>query len=409
MTKNISENVIEVVNLNKTFHSESSSRTIKEAFINLGNAALGKKSYHSKKGDYTALKGVSFAVKKSEFFGIVGRNGSGKSTLLKILAGVYSPTNGSVRTSGKLTPFIELGVGFNPELSGKDNVYLNGALLGFTRKQMDAMYDEIVDFAELNEFMDTKLKNYSSGMQVRLAFSVAIRAQSDILLLDEVLAVGDAAFQKKCFDYFMQLKKNKQTVILVTHDMSAVRQYCDRVALIDKGVVKFLGTAERGAQEYQKMFSEDLSKSVNQTGTVKAKEDRWGSGSLKATASKVKLNKDSIQIDVDYKAFTNLDTAILGFTIYNSKGVNILEGNTLRMRQPVGSIKKGMSYSISWEIPNILATGTYNIAVACCDLSATKFYDWLNNAAEFTIEKHGNTAGVVDPKIILRKVEITNG
>lgn len=197
-----------------------------------------------------ALNDVSFEVKKGEFFGIVGRNGSGKSTLLKILAGIYTPTSGSVAVNGKLTPFIELGVGFNPELSGRDNVFLNGALLGFNRKEMLAMYDDIVEFAEIERFMDQKLKNYSSGMQVRLAFSIAIRANTDILVLDEVLAVGDESFQRKCFAYFKQLKKDKKTVILVTHDMGAAKKFCDRAILLDKGAIVATGSPDEVTNQY---------------------------------------------------------------------------------------------------------------------------------------------------------------
>lgn len=197
-----------------------------------------------------ALKKVSFDIKKGEFFGIVGRNGSGKSTLLKIIAGIYQPTDGSVKINGSLVPFIELGVGFDPELSGRENVYLNGALLGFSKKQIDRMYHEIVEFAELERFMDQKLKNYSSGMQVRLAFSVAIRAQSDILVLDEVLAVGDSAFQQKCFDYFDQMREDKKTVILVTHDMSAVKRFCSRAVFIEHGQIKAIGSPEDIADKY---------------------------------------------------------------------------------------------------------------------------------------------------------------
>src|SRR5690606_7141480 len=155
----------------------------------------GRRKYEKQQ----VLKDINFEIKKGEFFGIVGRNGSGKSTLLKLLAGIYSPDSGHVQVNGKLVPFIELGVGFNPELTGRENVFLNGALLGFNRKEMESMYEEIVEFAELERFMDQKLKNYSSGMQVRLAFSIAIRAKADILVLDEVLAVGDEAFQKKCY------------------------------------------------------------------------------------------------------------------------------------------------------------------------------------------------------------------
>lgn len=204
--------------------------------------------------EYKALKGIDLDIKKGEFIGILGRNGAGKSTLLKIIAEIYRPTSGSVEVHGKLVPFIELGVGFNPNLSGRDNVYLNGAMLGFTRQEVLAMYDEIVAFAELEKFMDQKLKNYSSGMKVRLAFSVAIKANADILLLDEVLAVGDAAFQRKCYDYFDSLKENKKTIIFVTHNMAAVRRFCSRVAVIDKGMIVFDGDAAEGANHYDSLF-----------------------------------------------------------------------------------------------------------------------------------------------------------
>jgi ABC-type polysaccharide/polyol phosphate transport system ATPase subunit len=203
------------------------------------------------------LKGISFDIKEGEFFGIVGRNGSGKSTLLKLLAQIYTPDHGSVAIDGSLTPFIELGVGFNPELTGRENVYLNGALLGFDRKQVSQMYPDIVQFAEIENFMDQKLKNYSSGMQVRLAFSIAIRAESDILLIDEVLAVGDAAFQQKCFKYFENLKRQKRTIVFVSHDMSSVKEFCDRAVIIDKGEIKQIGKPVDIAKAYDRLNFED--------------------------------------------------------------------------------------------------------------------------------------------------------
>lgn len=204
------------------------------------------------------LDGVSFEVNKGDFFGIVGRNGSGKSTLLKLIAGVYAPTAGEVRLHGGLTPFIELGVGFNPELSGRDNVFLNGALLGYDRKQMAEMYDGIVEFAELGPYMDQKLKNYSSGMQVRLAFSIAIKAKNDILIFDEVLAVGDEAFQRKCLDVFERYKAEGQTVILVTHDMETVRQYCNKAILISEGKLLRAGDPQKIADEYSRLNQKQI-------------------------------------------------------------------------------------------------------------------------------------------------------
>jgi ABC-2 type transport system ATP-binding protein len=282
---------IKVDHVSKTFklpHEKQNS--VKGALINLHKRGFEKQQ---------VLKDVSFEIKKGEFFGIVGRNGSGKSTLLKILAGIYSPSSGSVQVSGKLTPFIELGVGFNPELTGRENVYLNGALLGFSRKEMQKMYNEIVEFAELERFMDQKLKNYSSGMQVRLAFSIAIRAKSEVLVLDEVLAVGDSAFQRKCYDHFMLLKKNKQTVVLVTHDMGAVRQYCDRAIMINEGKIVERGDPEEIAQAYQRLFTSEI-ESVEESGQLQEGDKHWGTGRIRARAPKVKVDSRNRMASAEY-------------------------------------------------------------------------------------------------------------
>lgn len=236
--------VVKVDHVSKYFRLPTeSTQSLRTALVNRFKGIKGYKEQH-------VLKDISFDVYEGDFFGIVGRNGSGKSTLLKIISQIYVPEKGSVTVDGKLVSFIELGVGFNPELTGRENIYLNGAMLGFTTEEIDAMYDDIVDFAELAEFMNQKLKNYSSGMQVRLAFSVAIKAQGDILILDEVLAVGDEAFQRKCNDYFMERKKSGKTTILVTHDMGAVKKYCNRAVLIEKGLVKVQGEPYEVANQY---------------------------------------------------------------------------------------------------------------------------------------------------------------
>lgn len=243
-----SDIALSVTNLHKSFRLPTERAWgLKQALF---NRIRGIKGYK----EQNVLNGLSFSIKKGEFVGIVGRNGSGKSTLLKTLAGIYYPEKGKIVVDGTLVPFIELGVGFNPELTGRENVYLNGAMLGFSNLEMDRMYDEIWKFAELEDFQDQKLKNYSSGMQVRLAFSIAIRAKGDILLLDEVLAVGDAAFQKKCNDYFASLHGN-QTVILVTHTMENVRKFCDRAILVDGGEIKMDGDPKIIADAYLKLFS----------------------------------------------------------------------------------------------------------------------------------------------------------
>lgn len=256
-----SEPVIHVDHLSKNFRLPiEKSTSIKGAVVNV---------FRHKKGYDTlrALKDISFDVENGDFFGIVGRNGSGKSTLLKLLAGIYTPSSGGLHVQGKLVPFIELGVGFNPELTGRENVFLNGALLGFNRKQMEGMYNDIVGFAELKRFMDQKLKNYSSGMQVRLAFSIAIRARGDILLLDEVLAVGDAAFQQKCFDYFETLKKDKKTVVFVSHDMMAVSRFCTKAIYIKDGDLIKNGTPEEVAEIYKLENIESVSERQKNSGT----------------------------------------------------------------------------------------------------------------------------------------------
>ena len=242
------ENAVEVKHISKSFILPTERAWgLKQAIF---NRLRGVKGYR----EQNVLKDISFSVKKGEFLGIVGRNGSGKSTLLKILSGIYYPEKGSVIINGNLVPFIELGVGFNPELTGRENVYLNGALLGFSNKEMEKMYDDIWKFAELEEFQDQKLKNYSSGMQVRLAFSIAIRAKGDILVLDEVLAVGDAEFQQKCNEYFASLKNREQTIILVTHDMASVERFCDRAIMIEDGKIAIKGDPKKVAKAYMDLW-----------------------------------------------------------------------------------------------------------------------------------------------------------
>jgi len=252
------EVAIRINDIHKEFILPQSKNTsVKQAAVNIVR--------RNNKVTQKVLDGVSFDINKGDFFGIVGRNGSGKSTLLKLIAGVYYPTSGNIEVNGGLTPFIELGVGFNPELSGRDNVYLNGALLGFTRAQMNQMYDEIVDFAELGPFMDQKLKNYSSGMQVRLAFSIAIKAKNDVLIFDEVLAVGDEAFQQKCLNIFEKYKRSGQTVILVTHDMDTVRKFCTKAALISGGKLVDIGNPRKIADEYTRLNQLEIDNESDRT------------------------------------------------------------------------------------------------------------------------------------------------
>lgn len=198
-----------------------------------------------------ALQDVGFTVEAGEFFGVFGPNGSGKSTLLRVLAGIYVPDRGVVRVNGLLSPFIELGVGFNHELNARDNIRINGTLAGLSTRDIDSRFDAILEFAELERFVDQKLKNYSSGMLMRLAYSIAIQIPFDVLLLDEVLAVGDESFQQKCFATFERFKEEGKTVVLVTHDLGLLSDFCDRVLLLENGVVRAIGRAEEVVDVYR--------------------------------------------------------------------------------------------------------------------------------------------------------------
>jgi ABC-type polysaccharide/polyol phosphate transport system ATPase subunit len=198
-----------------------------------------------------ALKNVSFEVEQGEFFGIFGPNGSGKSTLLRILAGIYVQDSGHVRVNGLLSPFIELGVGFDVELTARDNIKINTTLAGLTKRELERTFDDILEFAELERFVDQQLKNYSSGMLMRLAFAIAIQIPFDLLLLDEVLAVGDESFQQKCFATFDRFKEEGKTIILVTHQLELLNHFCDRVLLLENGVVRAAGPPEEVIEGYR--------------------------------------------------------------------------------------------------------------------------------------------------------------
>lgn len=249
----VDNSAVKATALSKTFLIQHERiTTLRGLFINM----LKKRTSER----FKALDGVSFAVKKGECFGIIGRNGSGKSTLLKILAGIYRADCGEVEVHGRISPFLELGIGFHHELSGRDNVLLNGAVLGLTQKEIAARFDEIVAFAELERFIDQKIKNYSSGMQVRLAFSVAVHVDRDILLMDEVLAVGDANFQQKCLREFQRYRHQGKTVILVTHDIGSVIQYCNRAMLMRNGRIEKIGDPKEVCAVYdaQNLADEQL-------------------------------------------------------------------------------------------------------------------------------------------------------
>ncbi len=242
------ENAIEVRNVSKTFkipHEKIDS--MRSAFVNI----FSKRNYEK----FNALDDVSFEVKKGETFGIIGRNGSGKSTLLKILAGVYEADKGEIEIDGMMSPFLELGIGFNNELSGRDNIFMNGIILGLSQKDIEEKFNDIVEFSEIGRFIDQKVKNYSSGMRGRLGFSVAIHANRDILLMDEVMAVGDISFKKKCLDVFEDFKKQGKTIVLVNHNPDIIKQDCDRAMALDQSKIKAIGNSDEVVREYRRIIN----------------------------------------------------------------------------------------------------------------------------------------------------------
>ena len=367
LSKNIA---LEVKNVSKSFRLPTEQASgIKQAFI---NRVRGVKGYT----EQNVLKDISFTVEKGDFFGIVGRNGSGKSTLLKLISQIYIPDSGEIIVNGKLVPFIELGVGFNPELTGRENIYLNGALLGFSHEEVSSMYNEIVDFAELADFMDQKLKNYSSGMQVRLAFSIAIKAQGDILVLDEVLAVGDESFQRKCFQYFAQLKKEKKTVILVTHSMDSVQQFCNKAVLVDKGHKVEIGNPADIAQLYRELNSSKKSSVVNNR-TVEDDE------MVEASVAFENLGEKMI-FKIQFEEKEKIEDPVVVFALNRDNGEIVYRWKS---DEKMGDMPIDFSKhnTMTLEIQNILPNGVFDAYIGVRSRDKAKEYLNLHKAVVFEI------------------------
>jgi ABC-type polysaccharide/polyol phosphate transport system ATPase subunit len=312
-----------------------------------------------------ALSDVSFAVREGEFFGVVGRNGSGKSTLLKCLAGIYRIDDGEIYVNGKVSPFIELGVGFHPELAARDNVVLNGIMLGLTPREAYARYERVIEFAELEEFVELKLKNYSSGMHVRLAFSVMVQVDADVLLIDEILAVGDAAFQQKCFDAFYRMRREGKTVIFVTHDMGAVARFCDRAMLLDRGEIKNIGEADRVADDYLRLNFERWVE-----GPDKAGARRLGAGGARVLEAWMEdehgLRQSSFPqgSTCTFKAVARFEET-MDDPSFEVAFVNAQQQNVFIAKTPTegtGRFEQGETVTFTVSFENALAPGSYALS-----------------------------------------------
>jgi ABC-type polysaccharide/polyol phosphate transport system ATPase subunit len=313
-----------------------------------------------------ALKDITFSVAPGEFFGIVGRNGSGKSTLLKCLAGIYRTDSGRIWADGRISTFIELGVGFNPDLAAYDNVALNGVMLGLSSREARARYKRVIEFAELEEFQELKLKNYSSGMHVRLAFSVAIQVDADILLIDEVLAVGDAAFQQKCFDVFNRMREEGRTIVFVTHDMSAVTRFCHRAMLLERGEILALGDPEDVADRYLEISfgrqvgyeDPDVGSARMGDGAARVSEVWLGESPDEGRAVAPQSEPLTIKALVGFHAEVT-DPAV-SLTLLNEQRQPVVVATTTEEDERTGGFRPGEWAVFAFSLHNMLAPGRYH-------------------------------------------------
>lgn len=349
-----------------------------------------------------AVNDISFEVAQGEFFGIVGRNGSGKSTLLKCLAGIYNSDAGHVSLEGRLSPFIELGVGFNPDLTARDNVMLNAIMLGLSRKQARERFDKIIAFAELEEFIDLPLKNYSSGMTVRLAFAVTVEVDAEVLLIDEVLAVGDAAFQQKCFQQFEQLKREGRTIVLVTHDMTAVQRFCDRAMLIDRGNLLTLGGPHEIALAYNELNFGRLVEGAQ------AEEGRYGDHAT-AEIKDAWFQDDSGErikdlplgapctMGMEVYFHQAIDEPVFGFHVRNEPRHTVFTTSSAWDPNPVGSFAAGQTARVLVRFENWFAPQRYTVSPSVSQPgTGDDLIDLREDLAAVVVHGTRRTGGLVD-------------
>ncbi|MBE0428412.1 MAG: ABC transporter ATP-binding protein [Thermoleophilia bacterium] len=391
------EIAIEVKNLSKAFRiPHERHTTIKQAALNI----FRPKSYQT----FEALNDVSFEIRKGEFFGIIGKNGSGKSTLLKILAGIYMPGGGTLKVNGKLSPFLELGVGFNPELTARENVFLGGAVLGLSKKDIEKNFDNIIGFAELEEFVDMKFKNFSSGMQVRLAFALSIHAHAEILLMDEVLAVGDSNFQAKCLSEFSKYKRQAKTIVLVSHSTATIQRHCDRAMLLESGKIRIIGPPDEVVNEY---MLRNMAETESRTAAEANQDTKEDSSQKKAQVINVQLldrdgrekktfqTGDDLTIKVEFERVGKTAEDIhVAIGIYRDDGFHILSCNTSIDGHKIRKDK------IEMTLPQIpLLQGGYYLNVACFGDIEQSLFDLRKRARTFQIfpaEANSEYKGIVN-------------
>lgn len=404
--------------------------------------SLTHKSYHR---DFYALNGISFTVEKGQTVGIIGTNGSGKSTILKIITGVLTPTTGKVSVDGKISALLELGAGFNSDYTGIENIYMNGTMMGYSRKEMDAKLQDILDFAEIGDFVYQPVKTYSSGMFVRLAFALAINVEPEILIVDEALSVGDVFFQAKCYRRMEEIRRSGTTILMVTHDMGSIIKYCDKVVLLNKGEFVAEGTAGHMVDLYKKIlagqmdslqaelekeregeampevlsdFSGEAAESRKQTGsqrglmkeqiTINANRTEYGDGRAeiydlglldeRGNLTNLLLKGEMFTIRECIRFFADIEAPIFTYTIKDKKGTELTGTNTLYEGTDIRPVNEGDSYVVEFTQKMNLQGGEYLLSMSCTGFEQGEHvvYHRLYDVTSITVISNKNTVGVYD-------------
>ncbi len=410
--------MIEVCDIDKSFEIKKGdgSSSLKAVFTKPWDI------FKSQKSKFDALSDISFKVESGDFIGIIGRNGSGKSTLLKVLAGIYSPDKGEVKINGKMVPFLELGVGFNPELSARENIFLNGTILGMSKRYLDKKLNEIVSFAEVKKFINTPVKNFSSGMMLKLAFAIAVQSDAEIFLLDEILAVGDAVFQRKSAKIIQKFIRQGKTILYVSHNLTSVENYANKVLWLHNGRMRFWGDSQEGVKKYLnytfRLEQREIKKRLAQEAKKQKKEN--------ASKAKLNTNKDNVKKEegkkdqsnlnrfgnykvvarrVDVEILKNGDILFTAFLKHNKKikdlnvafGIyNTLNQNVFGISTQMDKIKIALNstkVSLLIKSPNLLA-GQYYVNIAVFGKIEARPYHWEKEVATFLISKSKN----INPK-----------
>ncbi len=410
---------VTIQNLGKTFkfYPRPSDR-VKETFHPL------RKKYHQK---FSAVSDVSFQIEKGDTVGIVGRNGSGKSTLLQLICGILSPSFGTVQVQGRIAALLELGAGFNPEFSGRENVYLNGSILGLTDAEIDDCFDDIIGFADIGDFINQPVRTYSSGMYVRLAFAVAINVQPDILIVDEALSVGDTLFQAKCFAKFREFQKKGVTIIFVTHSMDLILRYCNVVCLLDKGKMIDYGEPQDIIDQYNKLIlnytsasnSDSQTDEENDTGEFQLNpdENRYGDGRAviydvgiftpdgRSVQTLKQLEEYEFHLKIRFKE--RIEDPIVAFTVKDVHGKDITGTNTLFNHLEIGVVESGEIVVVSFNQKIMLSGGGYLLSCGCAGYENGEYvvYERRYDVLSFEVAARRPCVGVVDPdsKIVISR------